>query len=61
MYNLLNISVILQQAKKKPLVTEILPESSYPRGWRYSLDYGRYFAAGQVSPRCHRHQCNGEW
>jgi hypothetical protein len=61
MYNLLNISVILQQAKKKPLVTEILPESSYTRGWRCRVDYGRSLISGQVYSKYHRHKCNGEW
>jgi hypothetical protein len=37
-----------QQAKKKPLVTEILPDPGYARGWRCKLDYDRFFSFGQI-------------
>jgi len=37
-----------QQAKKKPLVTEILPDPGYAWGWRCELDYDRFFSFGQI-------------
>lgn len=60
MYNWVRFVAILQEAKKKPLVTKTLPDPSYPRGWRYSLDYDRCFAIGQTSPEYHRQQLVGE-
>ena len=51
MYNLLSNSVIVQQAKKKPLVTELLLRSSYTRGWRCNVNYGQFSLIGQVNTK----------
>jgi hypothetical protein len=49
MYNADKIVVIGQQAKKKPLVTELLPRSSYIWGWRCGYYYVQFSYIGQVS------------
>lgn len=68
MYNVGRLSVFGQlttcrkQTKKKPLVTEILPDPGYAWGWRCKLDYDRFFTIGQISLSYHRHQSlSGEW
>jgi hypothetical protein len=66
MYNVGRLSVFgrltmcRKQTKKKPRVTEILPDPCYAWGWRCKLDYGRFFAFGQISLSYHRHQSNVE-
>ncbi len=58
MYNetrLKTIAVVVQQAKKKPLVTELLAERCYRRGWRCELNYDQYCQLGQVFSY-HRHK-----
>jgi hypothetical protein len=37
-----------QQARKKPLVTVILADPSYQRGWRYEYNYDQLSSFGQV-------------
>jgi hypothetical protein len=48
------------QAKKKPLVTPILPDLSYARGRRCGLDYDLLSSIGQISLRLHRQHNSGE-
>lgn len=62
MYNALrfrNFTVIVQQARKS-LVTSLLAERSYIRGWRCELDYDQYIGFGQVSSKSHRQSIYGE-
>ncbi len=49
MYNLASFIAIVQQAIKKPLVTELLPRSSYARGWRCEPNYDQFLYIGQVN------------
>ena len=49
MYNLTSFIVIVQQTIKKPLVTELLPRSSYTRGWRCKRNYVQFLYIGQVN------------
>jgi hypothetical protein len=49
MYNLISFIAIVQQAIKKPLVTELLPRSSYARGWRCEPNYDQFLYFGQVN------------
>lgn len=49
MYNRTNFIAILQQAIKKPLVTVLLPRTSYARGWRCESNYDQFFTVGQVT------------
>ena len=51
MYNQTSFIAIVQQAIKKPLVTELLPRSSYPRGWRCEYNYDQFYWVGQVTHR----------
>jgi hypothetical protein len=66
MYNVGRLSVFGQlttrrwQAKKKPLVTPILPDLSYARGRRCGLDYDLHSSIGQISLRLHRQHNSGE-
>ena len=48
MYNVASFIAIVQQAIKKPLVTELLPRSSYIRGWRCEYNYVQLLYIGQV-------------
>jgi len=62
MYNLASFTVIVQQAIKKPLVTEILPDHSYARGWRCEANYDQFLSFGQVTfKRFHRQHDSGDW
>ncbi|MFQ5436008.1 MAG: hypothetical protein ACE5FD_14130, partial [Anaerolineae bacterium] len=57
-------AAIVQQARKKPLVTELLPRSSYTRGWRCEAYYDQFLVFGQVIlKRFHRQhkQPGGKW
>lgn len=50
-------AAIVQQARKKPLVTVNLPVPSYTRGWRCEAYYDQFLAFGQVIlKRFHRQQ-----
>jgi len=49
MYNLTSFIAIIQQAIKKPLVTELLPRSSYARGRRCERNYVQFLYIGQVT------------
>jgi len=49
MYNLTTFIAIVQQAIKKPLVTELLPRSSYTWGWRCERNYVQFLDIGQVT------------
>jgi hypothetical protein len=49
MYNLTSFIAIVQQAIKKPLVTELLPRSSYAWGWRCERYYVQFLDIGQVT------------
>ena len=48
-YNPAIIVANLQQAKKKPQITELLTEHSYGRGWRYGDNYDQFLSVGQVA------------
>ncbi|MBK9055826.1 MAG: hypothetical protein IPL78_34460 [Chloroflexi bacterium] len=48
-YNPAIIVANLQQAKKKPQITELLTEHSYSRGWRYGDNYDQFLSIGQVA------------
>lgn len=48
-YNPAIIVANLQQAKKKPQITELLTEHSYGRGWRYGDNYDQFLSIGQVA------------
>lgn len=62
MYNQLSFIAILQQAKKKPLVTQILLDPSYRRGWRCEYYYGPFLDFGQGTHlQFHRQIAYGEW
>ena len=62
MYNLASFIAIVQQAIKKPLVTEILPDHSYARGWRCEANYDQFLSFGQVTfKRFHRQHDSGDW
>lgn len=64
MYNRATFAALVQQARKKPLVTVILPDPSYTRGWRCEAYYDQFLAFGQVILiRFHRLQkkLSGEW
>lgn len=64
MYNRATFAAILQQARKKPLVTSLLPERSYTRGWRCESYYDQFLVFGQVIlKRFHRQQKQqgGKW
>ncbi len=62
MYNLTSFITIVQQAIKKPLVTEILPDHSYARGWRCEANYDQLFSFGQVAIKWfHRQHDRGDW
>ena len=49
MYNLTSFIAIIQQAIKKPLVTVLLPRTSYTRGWRCERNYVQFLYIGQVT------------
>jgi len=49
MYNQTSFIALVRQAIKKPLVTELLPRSSYPRGWRCEYNYDQFYWVGQVT------------
>lgn len=49
MYNQISFIALVQQAIKKPLVTELLPRSSYTRGWRCDYNYVQFSYIGQVT------------
>ena len=50
-------AAIVQQARKKPLVTVNLPVPSYTRGWRCEAYYDQFLVFGQVLlKRFHRQQ-----
>ena len=61
MYNLTTFIAIVQQAIKKPLVTEILLDRSYTWGWRYEPYYDQFLVFGQVIKGFHRRYDNGDW
>lgn len=48
MYNVTSFIAIIQQAIKKPLVTVLLPRTSYARGWRCERNYVQFLYIGQV-------------
>jgi len=48
MYNLTSFIAIVQQAIKKPLVTVLLPRTSYTWGWRCEYNYVQFPYIGQV-------------
>lgn len=64
MYNRATFAALVQQARKKPLVTVILPDPSYTRGWRCEAYYDQFLVFGQVIlKRLHRQQKQqgGKW
>jgi hypothetical protein len=62
MYNLASFIAIVQQAIKKPPVTEILLDHSYARGWRCEANYDQFLSFGQVTfKRFHRQYVRGDW
>lgn len=48
MYNQTSFIALVQQAIKKPLVTVLLPRTSYTRGWRCEYNYVQFPYIGQV-------------
>lgn len=64
LYNRATFAAIVQQARKKPLVTSLLPERRYTWGWRCESYYDQFIVFGQVIlTRFHRlqKQLSGEW
>lgn len=64
LYNQATFAAIVQQARKKPLVTELLPRSSYTWGWRCEAYYDQFLLFGQViliSFHRLQKQSRGEW
>ena len=56
------IIAYVQQAKKKPLVTSILPDPSYARGWRCESYYLLFLDFGQGHRiRTHRRMNSEDW
>lgn len=48
MYNLTSFIALVQRAIKKPLVTVLLPRTSYTWGWRCEYNYVQFSYIGQV-------------
>jgi hypothetical protein len=48
MYNQASFIALVQQAIKKPLVTVLLPKTSYTWGWRCEYNYVQFPYIGQV-------------
>ena len=48
MYNQTSFIALVQQAIKKPLVTVLLPRTSYTWGWRCEYNYVQFLYIGQV-------------
>ncbi len=62
MYNVTSFIAIVQQTRKKPLVTELLPRSSYTWGWRCKANYDQLLSFGQVIRKWfHRRYDSGDW